>query len=70
VLASLLLILRRVWRGPNVLEHACEVTAIKPSAASRAMDEVLGLVLGRLAETLPRYLPRGTSIIVGLTQIA
>jgi hypothetical protein len=45
------LILRRMWQGAFVLEHVSKVTAIDPSAASRAPNEMLGLVLWRIAQT-------------------
>ena len=47
---SLRLILRRVWRRAFVLEHLAEITAIDPAAAERPADEMLGLVLGRIAD--------------------
>jgi hypothetical protein len=38
-------------KRPFVLEHLAKIAAIDPAAAARAPDEVLGLALGRIAET-------------------
>ena len=46
---SLRLILRRVRQRPFMLEHLAEITAIDPAAAGRAPEEMLGLVLRRVA---------------------
>jgi hypothetical protein len=35
-----------------VLEHLAEITAIDPAIAGGAPDEMLGLVLRRIADTL------------------
>jgi len=40
------LILRRVRQRPFVLEHLAEIAAIDPAIAGRALDVMLGLVLG------------------------
>jgi len=45
-------ILRRVWERAFVLEHLAEITAIDPTAAGRAANEVLGLVRRRLSDAL------------------
>jgi hypothetical protein len=42
-----------------VLEHLSKVTAINPAAACLASDEMLGLVLGWVAETLSKILAAG-----------
>ena len=47
---SLRLILRRMRQGTFVLEHLAEIAAINPAVAGRAFDEVLGVVIRRLAE--------------------
>jgi hypothetical protein len=36
---------------PFVLKDLTQITAIDPAAAGRAFDEVLGLVLGRIAQS-------------------
>jgi hypothetical protein len=46
------LILRGVWQRAFVLEHLSKIAAINPPAAGWASNEVLGLALGRIAETL------------------
>jgi hypothetical protein len=44
---------------PFVLEHLSKIAAINPAAAGRTADEMLGLALGRIAETLPQiFAPR------------
>jgi len=56
------LILRRVWPRAFVLEHLSEITAIDPAAAGRAADEMIDLVLGRIADApdrLPEAAARG-----------
>jgi hypothetical protein len=35
-----------------VLEHLTEITAVDPAATGRTSDEMLGLVLWRIADTL------------------
>jgi 7,8-dihydro-6-hydroxymethylpterin-pyrophosphokinase len=47
------LILQRVWERAFVLEHLAEITAIDPTAAGRAADEMLGDALGRIAHSSP-----------------
>jgi len=49
-------ILRRMGQRPFVLEHLSKIAAINPAAAGRTADEMLGLALGRIAETLPQIL--------------
>jgi hypothetical protein len=39
-----------------VLEHLAEITTIDPAAADWAADEMIGLVFGRIAETLSEKL--------------
>jgi hypothetical protein len=53
------LILRWAWERTFVLEHLAEIAAIDPAGAGWASDELLGLVLWRIAKRLPMYLPRG-----------
>jgi hypothetical protein len=43
-------ILRRVSEWPFVLEHLAEIAAIDPTAARGTTDEMLGLLLRRLAD--------------------
>jgi hypothetical protein len=45
------LILCRVRQRPFVLEHLAEITAIDQAIAGGAPDEMLGLVLRRIADT-------------------
>jgi hypothetical protein len=35
-----------------VLEHLAEITAVDPAAADQTSEEMLGLVLRRIADTL------------------
>jgi hypothetical protein len=49
------LILQRVWERAFVLEH--EITAIDPTAAAGAFDEMLSLVRGRLSDALANVFP-------------
>ena len=51
---SLWLILRWVWERTLVLEHLAEIAAIDPAGAGWASDEMLGLVLWRIAEAFPQ----------------
>jgi hypothetical protein len=48
------LVLCRVWERTFVLEHLAKIAAIDPASASRAADEMLGFVLGWIAEPLPK----------------
>ena len=48
---SLRLILSGVRQWSLVLEHLAEITAVDPTIAGRAPDEMLGLVLRRIAHT-------------------
>src|SRR3977135_306097 len=48
--SSLCLILSRVRQGAFVLEHLPEVPTVTPAAAGRAFNEVLGLILGWVAD--------------------
>ena len=62
LLRSLRLILRRVWPRAFVLENLSEITAIDPATAGRAADEMIDLVLGRIADApdrLPEAAARG-----------
>jgi hypothetical protein len=51
------LILQRVWERAFVLEHLAEITAIDPTAAGRAPNEMLGLIRGRLSDALANVFP-------------
>jgi hypothetical protein len=42
-----------MWERPFVLEDLAEVAAVDPAAASRATDEMFGLVLRLIADTVP-----------------
>jgi hypothetical protein len=44
--------LRRVRQWPVVLKRLPEITAVDPAAASRALEEMLGLARWRIADTL------------------
>ena len=44
------LILRRVRQRPFVLEHLAEITAVDPAATGQTSEEMLGLVLRRIAD--------------------
>jgi hypothetical protein len=48
------LILCRVRQRTFVLEHLSKITAVHPTSAGWAMDEMLGLTRRRVAETLPK----------------
>jgi hypothetical protein len=37
-----------------VLEHLSKIATVDPAAAGRTADEMLGLTLGWIAETLPQ----------------
>jgi hypothetical protein len=41
-----------VWQWQVVLKHVRKITAVDPAAARGTADEVLGLVLRRIAEKL------------------
>ena len=60
---SLRLILHRVWERAFLLEHLAEITAIDPTAAGRAADEMLGDALGRIAHSSPEDGASGKSDI-------
>jgi hypothetical protein len=53
------LVLCRVRQRTLVLEHLAEITPVDAAVASWTPDELLGLVLRRITETLPNVLPRG-----------
>jgi hypothetical protein len=57
------LILHRVWERAFLLEHLAEITAIDPTAAGRAADEMLGDALGRIAHSSPEDGASGKSDI-------
>ncbi|MGB9000548.1 MAG: hypothetical protein WCC43_15770 [Pseudolabrys sp.] len=40
-----------------MLEHLAEITAIDPTAAGRAPNEMLGLIRGRLSDALANVFP-------------
>jgi hypothetical protein len=44
---------QKVLTSPFVLEHLAEITAIDPSIAGGAADEMLGLALGRIVHSSP-----------------
>jgi hypothetical protein len=45
-------ILRRMRQRPFVFKDLAQITAINPAAAGRTLEEMLGLVLRRIADTL------------------
>ena len=47
---SLWLVLRRVRQWPFVLDHLAQIAAVDPTVARRAADEIIGLVLWRIAD--------------------
>jgi len=44
------LVLRRVRQWPFVLDHLAQIAAVDPTVARRAADEIIGLVLWRIAD--------------------
>jgi DNA-directed RNA polymerase subunit F len=46
-----------MWQRAFVLEYASKITAIDPTAAAGAFDEMLGLIRGRLSNALANVFP-------------
>jgi hypothetical protein len=57
------LILCRVWQGTFMLKYLAEITAVDPTAAGGAFDEMLGLALGLMAHSSPEDCSAGDHFV-------
>jgi hypothetical protein len=55
---------------PIMLKHGPEITAIDPPVAGRAPDEMLGLVIWRIADTLAKIFAARENHGIGLRPLS